>query len=166
MIRLGRRRRPRVHIIEQHVARRAVRDASCSTGREHSLTPVLVLTRARPGGHHERHPLAELEWPPTYAEGHSRNIHRCARFARPAPWVFRSTPGGGFAGPLGMEHPQGCLQAPPGVVVKPLRVWKHPPGTCSTSPGDASCQDARLTMSDTLYVRGPTSRETGRSFRR
>lgn len=49
VIRLGRRRRPRVHIIEHDAAGRTVRDASSFTGCEDSLAPVLVLARARPG---------------------------------------------------------------------------------------------------------------------
>lgn len=48
VIRFGRRRCAGVHIIEQHVANRAMRDTSCSAGREHSFTPVLVLARSGP----------------------------------------------------------------------------------------------------------------------
>ena len=114
MIRLSRRRRPRVHIIEHHIARRTVRDTCCAASREHSLTPMLVLARPGAGGHHERHPLAKLEWPPTYAEGHTRNIHRCTLFARPAPWVFHNTPRGWFQTSPGYRTPPGVFASTPG----------------------------------------------------
>lgn len=72
-------------------------------------------------------PLAKLEWPPTYAEGHTRNIHRCTIFARPAPWVFHTThPGGGFRPPPGTEHPRGVCKHPPGLFRGPLRVQNTP----------------------------------------
>ena len=135
VIRLGRRRRPRVHVIENDAARRTVRDACCSAGREDSLSPVLVLARARPGGHHARHPLVKLEWPPTYAEGHTRNIHRCTHCARPAPWVFHTTPRGWFRTPPGYRTPPGVFASTPGGWFRGPSGYEPPPGAREVLPG-------------------------------
>lgn len=142
VIRLSRRRRPRVHIIEQNIARRTVRDASSFPGCEHSRAPVPVLTRASPGGHHERHPLAANSNGPPLTRKATLEIYTVAPDSSPPP-------PGWFQTPPGTEHPPGCLQAPPGAVSR------HPPGTNHPRvrvrhyPGVARCQDARPTMSAT-----------------
>lgn len=115
MIRLRRRRCPRVHVIENDAARRTVRDACCAAGREDSLSPVLVLARARPGGHHERHPLAANSNGPPLTRKATLEAYTVALASQDLPpGRFTPPPGGGFGRPLGTEHPPGCLQAPPG----------------------------------------------------
>lgn len=167
MIRLGRRRRPRVHIIKHNIARRAVRDTCCAAGREHSLAPMLVLTCTRPGGHQRASPPRhKLEWPPLTRKA-TLEIYTVAASSQDLPpGCFTTPPGGGFRPPPGTEHPPGCLQAPPGVVSDAPPGTNHPRVHVRHCPGVAPGQDARATMSATRYVRCPTSGETGRSFRR
>jgi hypothetical protein len=166
VIRLSRRRRPRVHIIKHDATGRTVRDASSFPGCEHSLAPMPILACPRPGGHHERHPLAANSNGPPLTRKATLEIYTVARSSQDLPpRCFTTPPGGGFRPPPGTEHPQGCLHAPPGVVAKPLRV-RTTPRVLAALPGGDSFQDARLTMSATLYLRYPTSGETGRSFRR
>lgn len=136
VIRLGRRRRPRVHIIKQDMTRRAVRDASCAAGRENSLAPMLVLTCTRAGGHQcSSPPRRKIEWPPTYAEGHTRNIHRCTLFARPAPWVFHNTPRGWFQTSPGYRTPPGVFASTPGGGFGRPSGYEPPPGAREVLPG-------------------------------
>ena len=67
-------------------------------------------------------PSPQTRMAPTYAEGHTRNIHRCTIFARPAPEVFHNTPPGVISDlprvqntPRGVcTHPRGGRKAPPG----------------------------------------------------
>ena len=94
-------------------------------------------------------PSPQTRMAPTYAKGHTRNIHRCTIFARPAPWVFHTTPRGGFRPPPGTEHPPGCLQAPLGVVSDAPPGTNHPRVRVAHCPGVDRLQDARATMSAT-----------------
>ena len=135
MIRLGRRRRPRVHIIKKDMTRRAVRDASRAASREHSLAPMLVLTCTRPGGHQcSSPPRRKIEWPPLTRKATLEiyTVAPCSQDLPPGcfttppgggfrcPWVqntpgvFASTPGGGFGCPSGYEPPPGARGALPG----------------------------------------------------
>lgn len=128
MIGLGRRRCPRVHVIEQDTAGRTVRDACCAAGREDSLSPVLVLARTCPGGHHERHPLAANSNGPPLTRKATLEAYTVALSPQDLPpGCFTPPPGGWFRMPPWYRTPpQGCLDAPPGVVAKPLRAWNHP----------------------------------------
>ena len=111
-------------------------------------------------------PLAAKSNGPPLTRKATLEIYTVARSSQDLPpRCFTTPPGGGFRPPPDTEHPQGCLQAPPGVVAKPLRV-RTTPRVLAALPGGDSFQDARLTMSATLYLRYPTSGETGRSFRR
>ena len=161
VIRLSRRRRQRVHIIERDIAGRTVRDASCSASREDALAPMTVLTRSRPGGHHERHPLARNLNGPAYAKGHTRNIPRCTRFTPTTPRVISDTPGY-KPSPGVLQAPQGCCKPPRGVASPPRGVASTPRGVTEAPPstnhprvrvrhypGVAHCQDARATISAT-----------------
>lgn len=85
VIRLSRRRSPCVHIIEHDTTGRTVRNASSFTGCEDSLAPVLVLARARPGGHHERHPLAANSNGPPLTRKATLEIYTVAPALRPLP---------------------------------------------------------------------------------
>ena len=168
VIRLSRRRRPRVHIIKQDMARRTVRDTCCAAGREHPLTPMLVLARARAGGHHERHPLAAKSNGPPLTRKATLEIYTVARASQDLPpRCFTPPPGGGFRPPPGTEPPRGVCKHPPrGWFRGPLRIQDHPRVHVRHCPGVAHRQDASATMSATRYVRYPTSCETGRNFRR
>lgn len=136
MIRLGRRRRPRVHIIKQDMARRAVRDASGSAGREHSLTPMLVLTRPRPGGHHERYPLAAKSNGPPLTRKATLEIYTVARSSQDLPpGCFTTPPGGGFGRPRVQNTPRGVCKHPRGWFRTPLRVRTTPGCTWRTARG-------------------------------
>ena len=136
VIRLGRRRRPRVYIIEQHMTRRAVRDTSGSAGREHPLTPMLVLTRARPGGHQGASPpLPKSNGPPLTRKA-TLEIYTVARDPQDLPpGCFTPPPGGWFQTSPGTEHPPGCLQAPPGGGFGRPSGHEPPPGACGTARG-------------------------------
>lgn len=135
VIRLSRRRRQRVHIIEQNIARRTVRNASRAAGREDSLTPMPILTRPGTGGHQERHPLATNSNGPPLTRKATLEIYTVAPVLRPPPpQCFRtppgvvsdlprvqdtprgvtSTPGGGSETPPGTGHPRGAREALPG----------------------------------------------------
>lgn len=122
VIRLSRRRRSRVHIIENDVAGRTVRDACCAAGRKNSLAPMPILARASPGGHHDRHPLAaNLNGPPLMRKA-TLEIYTVAPDSSPPPpgwfqtppWyrtppgVFASTPRGWFRGTLRARTTPGC----------------------------------------------------------
>ena len=149
VIRLSRRRRPRVHIIEQDMTRRAVRDASCSACREHSLTPMLVLTRTRPGGHHERHPLAINSDGPPLTRKATLEIYTVAASSQDLPpGCFTPPPGGGFRPPPGTEHPPGVFASTPGGGFGRPSGYKPPPGAREALPGGRSlsgreCDDVR-----------------------
>ena len=167
MIRLSRRRRPRVHIIEKNIARRTVRDTCCAAGREHPLTPMLVLARARAGGHHERHPLAAKSNGPPLTRKATLEIYTVARASQDLPpRCFTPPPGVVSDLPRVQNPPRGVASTPPGVVSTPLRIQDHPRVHVRHCPGVAHRQDASATMSATRYVRCPTSCETGRNFRR
>ena len=149
VIRLSRRRRPRVHVIEHDIAGRTVRDASCSASREDALAPMAVLTCSRPGGHHERHLLARnLNGPPLTRKA-TLEIYTVAPDSRlPSPGVVlrppgcrtpprgvASTPGVVTEAPPGTEHPRGCLRHYPGVTVVRRRGPRCPRrGTCDARP--------------------------------
>lgn len=133
MIRLCRRRRPRVHIIEKHIARRAVRHSSCSACREHSLAPVPVLTRARPGGHHERHPLAANSNGPPLTRKATLEIYTVA--------------------PHRASTPQGVFLTAPGYRPPPRGVCKHPRGWFRGSPRVRTTPGCRSTARGWLVVR-------------
>ena len=166
VIRLSRRRRPRVHIIEHDIAGRTVRDASCSASREDAVAPMAVLTCSRPGGHHERHPLARnLNGPPLTRKA-TLEIYTVARSSQDLPPGVSRHPRGWFQTSPGYRTPPGGVcKHPRGVVSTPLRV-RTTPGRIEALPGGDRCHEARATMSATRYVRCPTSAETGRSFRR
>ena len=129
MIRLSRRRRPRVHIIEHDIAGRTVRDASCSASREDAVAPMAVLTCSRPGGHHERHPLARnLNGPPLTRKA-TLEIYTVARSSQDLP-------------PGVSRHPRGWFQTSPGYRTPPGGVCKHPRGGCSRPCGYATTPGA------------------------
>lgn len=119
VIRLSRRRRQRVHVIEHDTAGRTTRAASCSASREDALTPMPVLARARPGGHHERHPLAANSNGPPLTRKATLEIYTVAPVSRPPP-----------------PH---CFRTPPGVVSDLPRVQNTPPGVSQAPPGGCSC---------------------------
>ena len=122
VIRLSRRRRPRVHVIEHDIAGRTVRDASCSASREDALAPMAVLTCSRPGGHHERHLLARnLNGPPLTRKA-TLEIYTVARDSSlPPPGVVLRPPG--------CRTPPRGVASTPGWSRKPLRVL-NTPGVC------------------------------------
>lgn len=86
-------------------------------------------------------PSPQTRMAPTYAEGHTRNIHRCTRFFPTTPGVVSDTPW--------YRTPPGCLQAPPGAVTEAPTGTNHPRVRVRHCPGVARCQDARPTMSAT-----------------
>lgn len=164
VIRLSRRRRQRIHIIEHDIAGRTVRDASCSASREDALAPMTVLTRSRPGGHHERHPLARnLNGPPLTRKA-TLETYTVASDSHPPPLSdFRhpraQTPRGVASTPPGvLQAPQGCCKPPRGVASTPRVVTEAPPGT-NHPPG------ARETLPGgwlTVRTRGPRYPRRGR----
>lgn len=83
-------------------------------------------------------PSPQTRMAPTYAEGHTRNIHRCTRFAPTTPVVFHNAPGVVSDLPRVQTTPQGCRKHPRGSFEAPSG-YEPPPGVLEAVPGGDRC---------------------------